>query len=67
MEVILQRTYCVEQLRHQMCYIQKTEEQVARANQQLDAVVMENSWYVLKLLLDFNCYIHSLLQHIKGK
>ena len=49
MEVILQRTYFMEQLRHQMRYIQKTEGQVAIANQQLEAVVMENSWYAFTI------------------
>lgn len=43
MEVISQRAYSREQLKCQMACVQKTEKQVAMANQQLKAVVMANS------------------------
>ena len=55
----------MEQLRHQMRYIHKTEEQVAIANQQLEAVVMENSWYVFIInhFLKINSYLFSSAAH----
>jgi chromosome segregation ATPase len=42
MEVIRERAYAREQLRHQTLCVQKTEEQVAIANRKLEAVVTEN-------------------------
>lgn len=60
MEVIRERAYAREQLRHQSMCVQKTEEQVAIGNRKLEAVVMENLRYV-HLIVDIFKYSHFLL------
>ena len=68
MEVIRERAYAREQLRHQTLCVQKTEEQVAIANRKLEAVVTENLRYVhLIVNIDsvlsysiFSCSLHSI-------